>query len=240
MIPVDFTPRLHYVFDPLCGWCYGAAPLLAAVSDLDSLQLALHGGGMMVGEFRIRIDVHWRDYVLQHDHKIADITGQPFGTAYTEGLLRDTTVWLDSAPPTTAILAAERLSGKGLEMLHAIQSAHYVHGLKVSESAVLLELASNIGLDLPGFQAMFAELADSPTQVHFVESRLMLQSVGGQGFPTLALELAPDELTRIDVGPWLGRPAAWRAYIEGLLNHAGNLIYSEQSVVCELGKAQCA
>jgi putative protein-disulfide isomerase len=21
---------LHYIFDPLCGWCYGAAPLVAA------------------------------------------------------------------------------------------------------------------------------------------------------------------------------------------------------------------
>ncbi|RLR78637.1 protein-disulfide isomerase, partial [Pseudomonas aeruginosa] len=21
---------LHYLYDPLCGWCYGASPLLAA------------------------------------------------------------------------------------------------------------------------------------------------------------------------------------------------------------------
>ncbi|MEG1327174.1 MAG: DsbA family protein, partial [Janthinobacterium sp.] len=23
-------PTLHYIFDPLCGWCYGAAPLVEA------------------------------------------------------------------------------------------------------------------------------------------------------------------------------------------------------------------
>lgn len=22
------TPTLHYIHDPLCGWCYGAAPLV--------------------------------------------------------------------------------------------------------------------------------------------------------------------------------------------------------------------
>lgn len=25
---------LHYIFDPLCGWCYGAAPLVKAAQSL--------------------------------------------------------------------------------------------------------------------------------------------------------------------------------------------------------------
>ena len=24
------SPILHYIYDPLCGWCYGAAPLVEA------------------------------------------------------------------------------------------------------------------------------------------------------------------------------------------------------------------
>lgn len=28
--PMDIT--LHYLFDPLCGWCYGAAPALSALA----------------------------------------------------------------------------------------------------------------------------------------------------------------------------------------------------------------
>ena len=24
--------QVHYLFDPLCGWCYGAAPLVRAIT----------------------------------------------------------------------------------------------------------------------------------------------------------------------------------------------------------------
>ena len=40
-----------------------------------------------------------------------------------------------------ALLAAEALGGLGLEMLSAEQKAHYVDGRRISESAVLRELA---------------------------------------------------------------------------------------------------
>ena len=25
--------KLHYIFDPLCGWCYAAGPMLNALSE---------------------------------------------------------------------------------------------------------------------------------------------------------------------------------------------------------------
>ena len=34
---------LHYVYDPLCGWCYGAAPLLEAAADLGAFPGAREG-----------------------------------------------------------------------------------------------------------------------------------------------------------------------------------------------------
>ena len=45
-------PTLHYVFDPLCGWCYGAAPLVEAARGIAGLTIAPHGGGMMTGANR--------------------------------------------------------------------------------------------------------------------------------------------------------------------------------------------
>lgn len=40
---------LHYIFDPLCGWCYGAAPLVEAARTVPGLAVAFHGGGMLAG-----------------------------------------------------------------------------------------------------------------------------------------------------------------------------------------------
>jgi putative protein-disulfide isomerase len=201
---------LHYIFDPLCGWCYAAAPLLQAARTLPGLAIALHGGGMLDGSNRRPITPQWREHVLPHDQRIAALSGQPFGDAYFDGLLRDTGAMLDSAPPTTAILAAEALAGRGLQMLAREQRAHYVEGRRIADAAVLQALAADIGLEPEAFAAQSAALAGAPTQAHVADSRQWLARVGGRGFPTLALARGA-QLTLLDAGAWLGRPEAWRA-----------------------------
>lgn len=210
------TPAtLHYVFDPLCGWCYAAAPLLRAAHDLTGLSIALHGGGMLTGSNRRHVTPQWRAHVLPHDQRIAALSGQPFGTAYFDGLLQDAGAVLDSAPPTTAVLVAEALAGRGLDLLERLQRAHYVEGRRIAEAAVLAELARDIGLDPQAFAAQSAALAGAPTQAHIADSRQWLARLGGQGFPTLALVLG-ERLLPLDAGAWLGRPEAWRTELARL------------------------
>ena len=121
---------LHYIYDPLCGWCYGAKPLIDAAREI--VPVVAHSGGMMAGSHRRPVSAQLRDYVMPHDKRIAEYTGQAFGDAYFEGLLRDTRAVFDSAPPTTAILAAEQLAGRGLELLGRLQTAHYVEGRRIA------------------------------------------------------------------------------------------------------------
>jgi len=204
------SPILHYVFDPLCGWCYAAAPLVQAARTVPGLAIALHGGGMMTGANRRPITLQWRDYVMPHDRRIAQLTGQPFGEAYFEGLLRDTTAVMDSEPPTTAILAAEALGGRGLDLLQRLQRAHYVEGRRIADAAVLHELAIDLGLDGAAFAALFAQQAGEGTRQHIADSRALLARVGGGGFPTFALARGDGRLERIDASAWLGRPEAWQ------------------------------
>jgi putative protein-disulfide isomerase len=205
---------LHYVFDPLCGWCYAAAPLLRAAHDLPGLAMALHGGGMLTGSNRRHVTPQWRAHVLPHDQRIAALSGQPFGAAYFDGLLQDPDAVLDSAPPTTAVLAAEALGGRGLDLLERLQQAHYVEGRRIADTAVLAVLAAEIGLDPQAFAAQTAALAGAPTQEHIADSRQWLARLGGQGFPTLALAVG-ERLVPLDAAAWLGRPAAWRAELAG-------------------------
>ena len=212
------TATLHYIFDPLCGWCYGAAPLVHAAAQLPGLQIALHGGGMLTDARRRQITPDWRDYVLPHDTRIAQMTGQEFGDAYRDGLLNEVGVWLDSAPPTTAILAAEQLGQKGLAMLEAIQHGHYVRGLHIAEPAVLADLAVELGLDRSAFDAAFAQLQTMPTQQHIDQSRRLLQAAGGQGFPTVLVQKTADAAyERIDVSDWLGQPGPFAEALAGYL-----------------------
>lgn len=209
-------PTLHYIFDPLCGWCYGAAPLVEAARAVPGLQVAFHGGGMMSGSNRRQITPAWRGYVLPHDRRIEQLSGQPFGDAYLNGLLNDTTAMLDSEPPITAILAAEALAGKGLDMLQWVQRAHYVDGLRIADLPVLAALARQLGMDGAAFQAEYARQAGAATQRHIDASRALLAQAGGQGFPTFVLDDGTGKLSVIDIGEFLGQPAKLQAQLGGV------------------------
>ena len=204
---------MHYIYDPLCGWCYGAKPLIEAARGI--LPVVAHGGGMMTGAHRRPVTAQLRDYVMPHDQRIAELTGQPFGEAYFEGLLRDTTAVFDSEPPTGAILAAEQVAGRGLELLGRLQTAHYVEGRRIADENVLLALAADIGLDAEAFKAAFIAALDGLTQAHFKDSRALLARVGGQGFPTAVLEQS-GRYQVIDLGGYLGKPQAFADWLRQL------------------------
>ena len=203
---------LHYIYDPLCGWCYGAKPLVQAAQAV--LPVIGHGGGMMSGANRQTVSPQLRNYVMPHDRRIAEYTGQPFGEAYFEGLLRDGTAVFDSTPPIAAVLAAEQIAGRGLELLGRLQTAHYVEGRRIADEAVLLELAAQTGLEPEAFQQAFSA---ADTGRHIKDSRALLARVGGQGFPTFALE-QDGQFTLVDIGPWLGKPQAFAQWLSQSLS----------------------
>ena len=209
--------RLHYIHDPLCGWCYGAAPLVAAARRV--LPVVLHGGGMMAGHQRQPVTPQLRSYVMPHDHRIGQLTGQPFGERYFEGLLRDTGAVFDSGPPITAVLAAEQMAARGADLLARVQVAHYQEGRRIAEADVLKALAVDIGLDGDAFAAAFAKAQGEPTLAHIRSSRKLLAEVGGSGFPTLVLE-HEGAMQGVDFAGYLGRPEAFEAWLRARLPNA--------------------
>jgi putative protein-disulfide isomerase len=202
-------PTLHYIFDPLCGWCYGAAPLIEAARKVNGLDIALHAGGLMTGSDRQPVTEGLRRYVMEHDQRIAALTGQPFGDAYLNGLLRDTGAVFDSEPPIGAILAADLLGGRGLDMLERIQKAHYVEGRRVADRGVLVGLAADIGLPEATFKPMLEKVTGPATAKHIAASRDLLRRVGGQGFPIFVFDAGRGLLT-LDAARHFGHVPAWQ------------------------------
>jgi len=208
------SPVLHYIYDPLCGWCWGAAPLVRAARGL--LPVRLHAGGMMAGPQRQPVTPELRGFVLAHDQRIAQATGQPFGDAYRDGLLCDPQAVFDSEPPTAAILAAEALAGRGADLLAELQAAHYVHGRRIAEPAVLIELAGSIGLPTAEFATELGRQNLGPVQAHIEQTRAFMAQTGARGFPSFVLE-TPAGLSRVDASAYLGRPQDFAAALQGLL-----------------------
>ncbi|PXX38883.1 DsbA family protein [Aquitalea magnusonii] len=209
------TATLHYFYDPLCGWCYAASPLLQAAAAQPQLALHLHGGGMMSGANRQPVTPALRDYVMPHDQRIARMTGLPFGEAYFEGLLRDHNAVFDSTPPTAAILAAAQLGLPPLKMLSALQQAHYQRGWQIAKTEVLQALAEEQGLPATAFASELEQQMEK-VAAHIADSRQLMQQAGLSGFPSLLLE-QQGQWQRVDLSPWLGQPQAFVAALLGEL-----------------------
>jgi putative protein-disulfide isomerase len=50
---------------------------------------------------------------------------------------------LDSEPPISAILAADHIASRGLDMLARLQVAHYVEGRRIADRDVLVVLTAS-------------------------------------------------------------------------------------------------
>ena len=176
------VPILHYVYDPLCGWCYAAEPLIRAVAEA-GVPIVLHGGGLW--NPAIHATEAKRRMMRETDVHISRLTGQVFGPAYLDGLLVDpTSVWW-SRPTVATVLAAEAVRpGSGLVTIAAIQHAHYVDGRRVADDDVLVEVALMIGLDAAVFRQA---LAGAPVDLHVQDTRALMQCYGLRGFPSFLL-----------------------------------------------------
>ncbi|MGL5815880.1 MAG: DsbA family protein [Aeromonas sp.] len=204
---------LHYVYDPLCGWCYGAAPLLAAAAKIPGLEIALHGGGLWLGDRRQPMGTALRDYVLPHDERIQALTGQSFGARYFDELLLSDGLLLDSEPPIRAILAVSALGGDALTMLHRIQQTHYRDGLWVGSLPRLAALAEEQGLNREAFEVAYREVS---LDEHLAQSQAWLRRLGGQGYPTLGL-VQGERLVVLPLATFLGDPAAFTDFLSAQL-----------------------
>lgn len=203
------TATLHYIYDPLCGWCYGSSPLVKAAREVEGLAFVMHGGGMMAGSARQLASPEFREFVMPHVGRISSLTGQRFGAPYTDDLLRDPTAMFDSEPSTAAILAVQAAEARGADMLAHMQEAHFMDGRRLSERAELTALAEEIGVDRAAFDRELAAALGTVVQAHIAESRRLLARVGGRGFPTFALETKRG-VEMLETSRWLGNPGGWR------------------------------
>jgi putative protein-disulfide isomerase len=138
--------HVTYLFDPLCGWCYGAGPALDKLADLANLTLELAPTGLFAGEGARPMDGHFAAYAWQNDQRINRLTGQVFSQAYRDEVLGGSGSMFDSAPATLGIVAVGlKYPGNERKALKALQSARYVDGRNNSDIAVVADVVDKAG-----------------------------------------------------------------------------------------------
>lgn len=205
--------KVHYFFDPMCGWCYGATALLDAIAANSDLKLELHPGGMIANQ---SIEKAFRNHILTSDARIASITGVQFGKGYIQRVKSNESMILDSYITARAIITAEQLGIAPLNMLKTIQHAHYIEGKQVNRAEVIEGLAVELGLDKNHWQrAMLANQGTEQTKI--AQSRLLMQKLQVTGFPTLILE-KHEKQVKLPHTAYYGKPDAWRKLIDDYIH----------------------
>lgn len=180
---------LHYIFDPMCGWCYAVSPLVKLLEERlgSQLNIVFHPG-LLFAQAQ-EIEPSYREHIIRADKNIETLSKVPFGETYIERVRNTTVLQYNSVPPASAIMAVNSVQpASTLRMLEKIQTSHYVTGGDVSKKDYLMELAGELGIGREVFEGAYSVALENITDVANT-ARSLMQKVGGGGFPTFALEI---------------------------------------------------
>jgi putative protein-disulfide isomerase len=142
-----------YVYDPMCGWCYGFDPVMEQVATdfADRLHFHTISGGMITGDRQGVIAPQMATYILNTVPRLEQMTGVKFGEAFLK-TLRDGTYYASSVRPSRAMTVFRSLHpDKAVAFAHAMQRKLFLEGKSLDEDATYHELCKDLGLDATAF-----------------------------------------------------------------------------------------
>ncbi|MCB4767564.1 DsbA family protein [Ancylobacter sp. Lp-2] len=181
--------RITYLFDPLCGWCYGAGPALGTLAANPVFSLELAPTGLFAGTGARPLDDGLAAHAWANDQRIEALTGQRFSRAYRDQVLADRRRAFDSGPATLALTAVHLAAPEGERVaLAALQHGRYVEGRDITDPMVLASL-----LDAAGFPEAANRLAApdaallEATRTRIATARQSMRAFGADGVPALLI-----------------------------------------------------
>jgi putative protein-disulfide isomerase len=178
-----------YLFDPLCGWCYGASPAIQRLAQQSAFRLELAPTGLFAGRGGRVMDAAFADYAWSNDVRIEKLTGQRFTEDYRKNVLGQPGSRFDSAATTLALTAVFLTDPqRELEALKVLQEARYVHAVNTSDASVVAKVLHDMGLSLAANRMAAADpelLAASAARIH--KAQALMQTLGAQGVPALVV-----------------------------------------------------
>lgn len=182
------NPDVTYLFDPLCGWCYGCTPMLDRLSA-SGVRIELLPTGLFSGAGARPMDEAFAAHAWANDQRIERLTGQKFTQAYRRDVLNVRGTLLDSHAATLGISAAG-LEGPGgrLTALKAIQRARYVDGRDIVTIDGVAEVLAAAGMaDAAGLLQAPTERLMKAHRELVGQGRTLFERLRADGVPSLAV-----------------------------------------------------
>lgn len=180
--------KIIYVYDALCGWCYGFSPVIQRLHQnfSSSIPFEVVSGGMVTGS-RIGAIGQVAPYISWAYKDVEQATGVKFGSVFLEKTLKEGKAIFTSVPPAIALSVFKTLQPdkQAVAFAAALQKAIYYDGIEPLHTEHYGILAQSFGIDAGIFTQKMAE----PMYLQLAEKDFSLsQQLGVSGFPTVIYE----------------------------------------------------
>lgn len=181
---------LIYVYDPLCGWCFGFYPVMEKLQKRfeNKLTIEVKPGGLATGD-RARTIEEGYGFIKNSHGQVEKITGVEFGRNF-KLLAEEGSYMVDSMPPCRAQVTMNELHpDQNLRFAGAMQKALFKEGKSLNEWKTYRTILDEFQLDADTFRNRFeSEEIKQKTLDEFEWCR----SAGASGFPTLLLKVGDE------------------------------------------------
>ncbi|MDO5651537.1 MAG: DsbA family protein [Moraxella sp.] len=181
------TITLTYLFDPLCGWCYGASPAIGELAVCDQIDLRILPTGLFSSidkQHERTMTAEFAEYAWSNDKRIEQLTGQVFSDKYYHDVLQSFGTPFNSfvmAQALAALPTAQRPA-----VLELIQNARYIDGRNTTDVAVLAAVLREWGYTEVA-KAMDTQANRQAAISLIQQGQQLAQNLGIQGVPALLL-----------------------------------------------------
>lgn len=189
--------KLIYIFDPLCGWCYGFGPVMRSINELygNDIDIEVLSGGMSAGD-RVTPVEAIRDYIKTASGVVTEKTGVIFGKAFFDNVLDHDGLVLDSEPPSIALEVFRDMNSQVLDFSSKLQEALFLHGKPLNEDQTYIDILRSFDVTEQDF---LAKLRQPEYRQRTYEGFEHCRALGVTGYPTLIAQTG-DERTVVSRG----------------------------------------
>ncbi|RBL92192.1 DsbA family protein [Chitinophaga flava] len=178
--------RFIYIYDPLCGWCYGFTPVVLQFQQLqmDTMEFDILSGGMITGDNRHPFST-MAAYIQREHTNVEDMTGVKFGEAFLEKLLPSQEI-MDSEKPSVALTVFKLYQPENaISFAHDMQVALNYDGLSLNHNDTYRKLIRKYGLPEDEF---ISRMQDEHLRYETQQEFQLIQNWGITGFPAAILD----------------------------------------------------
>lgn len=176
--------EILYIGDPMCSWCWGAAPALEQLKNHyeGKIPFNILLGGLRPGNTAL-MDSKLKTFLRQHWEEIHQLTGQAFGFQILE---KEDFVY-DTEPAARAVCTMRQLNPAAeFDFFKAIQHQFYAKGKDTNQINTYLELCEDFFVAPSDFEQLFnATATKQATAEEFDQARML----GVTGFPTILVRM---------------------------------------------------